>query len=93
MGNNHHVFDEHHVLEHLKHYLPSQAPLKDFIHHNTLHAFQQDKFFTALQTASEIFGYKTTLSISEYRNLYAQSKIKEHALESVIIQRKGIEHL
>src|SRR5262245_21891833 len=28
-------FDEHHVLHELKHYLPSQQALKDFIHHNS----------------------------------------------------------
>ena len=29
------VFDEQHVLHELKHYLPTQTPLKDFIHHNS----------------------------------------------------------
>ena len=65
------------VLHHLKHYLPAQASLKDFIHHNTLHAFQDRLFFTALTESSAIFGYKTSLSLVEYRDLYQQNKISE----------------
>ena len=49
-------FDRHHVLHELKHYLPAQAPLKDFVHHNTLHAFQHDTFFVGLKKANELFG-------------------------------------
>lgn len=37
------------VVEKLSHYLPSQSPLKDFIHHNTLHAFQHDSFHEGLK--------------------------------------------
>ena len=59
-----------HVLHDLKHYLPAQAPLKDFIHHNTLHGFQSDSFFQALQKASTLFGYKTLMSLGEYRERY-----------------------
>jgi hypothetical protein len=67
---NHH-FDEAHVLHELKHYLPSQTPLKDFIHHNSLHAFQKLKFYEGIFKASKIFGYQVTLQLTEYRELYA----------------------
>ena len=51
------------VIHNLKYYLPSQAPLKDFIHHNTLHAFQEYDFHDALTRANKIFGYKTYLQV------------------------------
>ena len=54
-------FVEEVTLHKLSHFLPAQNPLKDFVHHNTLHAFQDKDFFTALQESSEIFGYKTFL--------------------------------
>lgn len=57
---NHRKFDESHVLHELKHYLPSQTPLKDFIHHNSLHALQHLKFYEAIFKAGKIFGYQVT---------------------------------
>ena len=57
------LFSLEKVVHDLKHYLPSQAPLKDFIHHNTLHAFQNDKFHEAMSKASKIFGWKTYLQM------------------------------
>ena len=70
-------FQLEHVIHNLKHYLPAQAPLKDFIHHNTLHAFQNENFHEALNKANKIFGYKTYLQIDEYRLLFQQGKIKK----------------
>ncbi len=88
--NTHKVgFDEHDVLHHLKHYLPAQNPLKDFVHHNTLHAFQEKHFFTALQEASEIFGYKTYLSLNDFRTRYFEKEIVETVLDFVIKKNKG----
>lgn len=82
-------FDLEEVLHHLEHYLPAQSSLKDFIHHNTLHAFQHVSFFDALRTANEVFGYKTSLSVAEYRSLFKQGKISEALLDVVIQRRKG----
>lgn len=75
------------VIHELKHYLPTQAPLKDFIHHNTLHAFQQEKFHDGLAKASEIFGWKTYLQISEYRERFFKKQISEQALDRVLENR------
>ncbi len=86
-------FDEHGLLHELKHFLPAQAPLKDFVHHNTLHAFQNFKFYEALRRASKMFGYKVSLSLGEYRRLYENKLINPNVLERVIIQRQGAEAL
>jgi hypothetical protein len=76
-----HPFQLEKVVEELKHFLPSQAPLKDFIHHNTLHAFQHDSFHLGLKKSNEMFGYKTYLQLSEYRKLFEQGKINEGVLD------------
>ena len=90
MSNNS-KFDLQHCLHELKHYLPTQSPLKDFIHHNTLHAFQSDNFNKALQKASEVFGYKTYLSLEEYRSLYNSKRINNSVLNSILLEKKGEE--
>lgn len=77
------------VLELLKHYLPEQAPLKDFIHHNTLHSFQEFSFFEGTQRANEIFGYQVSLSLLEYRQLFHEHKIHEDAMNQVIELKFG----
>ncbi|MES2371998.1 MAG: DUF2309 domain-containing protein [Bacteroidota bacterium] len=88
-----HHFDEAHVLHELKHYLPSQTPLRDFIHHNSLHAFQKLKFYEGIFKASKIFGYQVTLQLTEYRELYRKGRIREDILECRIIERKGVANL
>jgi uncharacterized protein len=84
-----HSFDEKHLLHELKHYLPSQTPIKDFIHHNTLHAFQQEKFYDAIFRASKMFGYNVTLHLDEFRQLLKQGRIREDILEQAIVNAKG----
>lgn len=86
-------FDEQHVLQELKHYLPSQTPLKDFIHHNSLHAFQQMKFYDAIFKASKIFGYQVTLQLSEFRELHRIGRINNEVLERIIAEKKGADQV
>ncbi len=86
-------FDEQAVLHHLTHYLPAQNPLKDFVHHNTLHAFQQKRFHVALAEATTIFGYKTYLSLEDFRNRFKKAEINEEVLDWVVGKEKGKENL
>ncbi len=74
------------ILEKISHYLPTQSPLKDFIHHNTLHAFQDLPFHKALDTAAATFGYRTRLPLSAYRAMYHSGRISKERL--VRIARK-----
>lgn len=82
------VFNEAHVLHELKHYLPAQQALKDFIHHNSLHAFQHMKFFDAIFKASKIFGFQVHLELQEYRELYKSGRIRNDIVEKIITDKK-----
>ena len=82
------VFSEEDTLHKLKHFLPSQAPLKDFIHHNTLHAFQDSDFFEGIQMASQIFGYKVTFSLEEYRKMFKEGRINEDVIAQILQREK-----
>jgi uncharacterized protein YbcC (UPF0753/DUF2309 family) len=86
-------FNEKTVLHNLKHYLPSQTPLKDFVHHNTLHAFQDMKFYDAIFKASDIFGFRATLQLTEFRELFKNGRIEKSILERVIVEKKGLANL
>jgi uncharacterized protein len=81
-------FNEEHIIHELKHYLPSQQALKDFIHHNSLHAFQHMKFYDAIFKASKIFGFQVHLQLPEYREMYKTGRIREDVLHMVIANKK-----
>ena len=87
MGNT--SFDLKESLDRIRHYLPSQATLKDFIHHNSLHAFQHSKFYDGIFDASKIFGYKVTLRLDDFRDLFLAGRITEKAIERCIINQLG----
>src|ERR1700741_3387361 len=83
-------FDEAHALHELKHYLPSQQALKDFIHQNSLHAFQHMKFYDAIFKASKIFGFQVHLQLPEFRQMYKTGRIREDILQMIIVNKKGL---
>ena len=44
------------VLDHAAHFLPAQGPIKVFIHHNTLHAFEEQCFDDGVK-AGNVFTF------------------------------------
>ena len=63
-------------IDHAAHLLPAQGPITVFIHHNTLHAFEEEHTFDeGLKMGSDIFGCETYLSEQAYRDRLAKGRI------------------
>lgn len=82
-------FDEHTVLHELKLFLPALSPGRTFTYRNPLQAFQEHNFHDAVRLASEMLGYRTSLSLEKYRSLYNSKRVKPGVLEKVLVERKG----
>ena len=68
------------------HFLPAQGPIGVFVHHNTLHAFEEQPFDQAVIRASRIFGTEPFLAESRYRDELARGRIRETDIEAVLDQ-------
>ncbi|MDH5783981.1 MAG: DUF2309 domain-containing protein [Chromatiales bacterium] len=72
------------AIEHFEHVLPAQAPIRDFVHHNTLHGFQHLKFPDALKAAREVNGSYGYQSGDDYRRYYREGRISRDDLTAVL---------
>ncbi len=77
-------FDLDASIEQIAHWLPAQGPIKDFIHHNTLHAVQHHPFHEGVAIAAKIFGARSYLPLEDYQAMYRQGRIKPGALNWAI---------
>ncbi|HEX5104346.1 MAG TPA: putative inorganic carbon transporter subunit DabA, partial [Pirellulaceae bacterium] len=74
-----------HVIEHAAHYLPAQGPITVFIHHNTLHAFEELPFDAGVQKGAALFGCQPYLSEDRYRDLLRRSRIRSADLVAELL--------
>jgi uncharacterized protein len=72
------------AVEHAAHYLPMQGPIGVFVHHNTLHAFQDLPFEQAVIQASQLFGAEPYMTEAAYRAELARGRIHLEDIDAVL---------
>jgi uncharacterized protein YbcC (UPF0753/DUF2309 family) len=72
------------MLTRVAHWLPTQGPLKDFVHHNTLHAFQHLKFDDGVAAAARLYGALSSMPGAFYWSAYRAGQITESSLERAL---------
>ncbi len=78
------AFDLNQTLRRVSHWLPTQGPIKDFIHHNTLHAFQDRPFHEGLRAASRLHGAHTYMDLEFYREACRHGAIRPAAIDRAL---------
>ena len=73
-----------HAVEHAAHLLPAQGPISVFIHHNTLHAFEDLSFDDAVRRGAEVFGCQPYLPEERFREALSRGRIRFPDLRAVL---------
>lgn len=78
-----------HAVEHAAHLLPAQGPIEVFVHHNTLHAFEDLPFHQAVIQAAELYGCQPYLSEDCYLEQLSRGRIRIDDLSAVLLEDLG----
>src|SRR5438034_5443924 len=76
-------------IEQAAHLLPAQGPITVFIHHNTLHAFEDLPFDEAVKKGAQIFGCQPYLTEDRYRLKLGRGRIRFAHLPEVLAEDLG----
>jgi uncharacterized protein YbcC (UPF0753/DUF2309 family) len=77
------------MVEHAAHLLPAQGPIRVFVHHNTLHAFENLPVEEAVVNAGERFGCRPFLEDEDYRREWLNGRILTQDLRAVLSEDLG----
>ncbi len=80
-----------HSIAHAAHLLPSQGPITVFVHHNTLHAFEDLTFEEGLREGVKTHGCETFLPEEHYRECLVTGRIRHDELSTVLSEDLGDE--
>jgi len=79
-------FELNSAIDGIARWLPAQSPIKDFIHHNTLHALEDRPFHEAIAIASRIYGARSHLPLAEYQMRYKRGRIHDFAIDYALTE-------
>jgi hypothetical protein len=74
-----------HAIEHAAHLLPAQGPITAFVHHNTLHAFEDTTFAEAVKVGLKVFGCQPYLAEEQYRDRLNSGRIRLDDITAVLL--------
>jgi hypothetical protein len=78
------------AIERAARLLPAQGPITVFIHHNTLHAFEDMPFDQAIVRGAKVLGCEPYLPESRYRDALSTGRIRADDLLAVLEDDLGM---
>ncbi len=82
-------YDLEGAIERAANLLPAQGPITAFVHHNTLHAFEDMSFEQAVLQGARTFGCQPYLSEARYRDLLSQGRFTKEDIEETLMDDLG----
>jgi len=77
------------TVTHCAEFLPAQGPITVFVHHNTLHAFEDRNFDQGVQDGGKLFGCHAYLPEADYRDKCDSGRIRLSDIDSVLLDDLG----
>ena len=77
------------AIDRLAHLLPAQGPISIFIHHNTLHAYEDRPFEDAVEHAATTLGCEPFLPEARYREKLASGRILATDVDALLREQLG----